>query len=206
VGVVVYVVIDVALVFLRPQFSVLHNAESDYGSRGPYDWVMDANFVLRCLVTFAAIAAVVSVVADRATVRRGLRLLGVWAVASGLLAFLPDDPVGTKTHARGAAHLLFALIAFVAVIVGTFATLRGLRGDSRFAPVQRPLLGLALAAVVAIVLLGQAGLGVHSLGGLWEKTFLGCEMAWIALLAGWCAHLARPDAASVPTPVSVGAA
>ena len=46
---------------------------------------------------------------------------------------------------------------------------------------------------------------LDSLGGLWEKTFLGCEMAWIALLAGWCAHLARPDAASVPAPVSLGA-
>jgi hypothetical protein len=37
--------IDVALVFLRPHFSVLHNAESDYGSRGPYACLMD----LKCL-------------------------------------------------------------------------------------------------------------------------------------------------------------
>ena len=33
-GILVYVALDVALVFLRPQFSVLHNAESDYGSAG----------------------------------------------------------------------------------------------------------------------------------------------------------------------------
>jgi hypothetical protein len=33
-GVATYVAIDVALVFLRPHFSVLHNAESDYAARG----------------------------------------------------------------------------------------------------------------------------------------------------------------------------
>jgi predicted secreted protein len=37
-GILVYLALDVALVFLRPQFSVLHNAESDYGSSGPYAW------------------------------------------------------------------------------------------------------------------------------------------------------------------------
>jgi hypothetical membrane protein len=31
-GVVAYVLIDVALLVLRPRFSVLHNAESDYGA------------------------------------------------------------------------------------------------------------------------------------------------------------------------------
>jgi hypothetical protein len=33
-GILVYVALDVALVFLRSHFSVLHNAESDYGSAG----------------------------------------------------------------------------------------------------------------------------------------------------------------------------
>jgi Protein of unknown function (DUF998) len=76
-GIVVYVVIDVALVFLRPRFSVLHNAESDYGSRGPENW---------------------------------LKL-----------------------------HLLFAGIAFVAVIVGARMTTRALRPDVRWRPVIVPL-------------------------------------------------------------------
>lgn len=56
-GVVVYVAIDVALVFLRPHFSVLHNAESDYGSNGRYAWLMDVNFLLRCAFSVAAVLA-----------------------------------------------------------------------------------------------------------------------------------------------------
>lgn len=55
-GVAVYVAIDVALAFLRPDYSLLHNAESDYGV-GPWSWLMDVNFLLRCLTTLAIVAA-----------------------------------------------------------------------------------------------------------------------------------------------------
>ena len=35
----------------------------------------------------------------------GSALIAVWAVSSGLLAFFPDDPVGTKTHGLAKVHL-----------------------------------------------------------------------------------------------------
>ena len=43
-GIVIYIAIDIVLAFLRPEYSILHNAESDYG-RGQYFWVMDINFL-----------------------------------------------------------------------------------------------------------------------------------------------------------------
>jgi hypothetical membrane protein len=194
VGIAIYVALDVALVFLRPHFSVLHNAESDYGSAGPYGWVMDCNFVLRCLLSLAVVAALALAVGARARLRSGLVLLSVWAVSSGLLAFFPDDPVGTKLHGSGRVHVALAGMAFVTVLVGTFVTTRALRGDERFAPVRRGLYALAGAAVVAILLLGHAHLRAHSLGGLWEKVFLGLELAWFGLAAAWVARVAdAPD-------------
>ncbi len=51
-GVVVYVGIDVLLRLLRPRYSLIYNAESDYG-RGPWYWVMDLNFLLRCALSLA---------------------------------------------------------------------------------------------------------------------------------------------------------
>ena len=51
-GVAVYVAIDVLLAFLRPGYSLIYNAESDYG-RGPWFWVMDINFLLRCALSLA---------------------------------------------------------------------------------------------------------------------------------------------------------
>jgi hypothetical protein len=46
----------VLLGFLRPRYSLLYNAESDYG-RGPWYWVMDLNFLLRCALSLAAAGA-----------------------------------------------------------------------------------------------------------------------------------------------------
>jgi hypothetical membrane protein len=182
-GIAVYVAIDIALVFLRPQFSVLHNAESDYGSRGPYGWLMDANFLLRCALTLAVIWALARVLPGR--LRSALALLAVWAVASGLLALFPDDPVGTPTHGLARVHLALAAIAFFAVVLGTRLGSRGLRHEPSWQPVTRALALISWAALVPILLLGRAKLRPHSLGGLWEKTFLGVELLWLAVVALW---------------------
>ncbi|HEY7397946.1 MAG TPA: DUF998 domain-containing protein [Gaiellaceae bacterium] len=189
-GIAVYVLIDVALVFLRPHFSVLHNAESDYGSKGSYAWLMDVNFLLRCGLSLAAVLAIWRFQRRADAVRSGLVLLAVWAVGSGLLAFFPDDPVGTTTHGLAKLHLLFAFVAFVAVIVGTRLTTRALRRDARWRPAIPPLNVLSWGALVPIVLLGHAHLRPHSLGGLYEKVFLAIELAWFLVAAAWIARSA----------------
>jgi hypothetical membrane protein len=182
-GIGAYVAVDIALVFLRPGFSVLHNAESDYGSRGPYGWVMDLNFGLRCLLSLAVVAAIAGSAPAAARSRLGLALLATWAIGSGLLAFFPDDPAGTKVHTAGRIHVALAAIAFLAVLVGTFVTARGLRADARFRRPKTWLFVVPTAALVALLLLGHAGFHPHSLGALWEKIFLGLELAWFALVA-----------------------
>jgi len=181
-GIAAYVVVDVVLVFLRPHFSVLHNAESDYGSRGPYAWVMDANFLLRCAFSLAVVALL------PARLRVSRALLAVWAVGSGLLAFFPDDPPGTTLTGHGKVHAALAVVVFVAVTLGTRLASRRL-GD-------RLLIVLSWAAVVPLLLLGRAHIRVHSLGGLYEKVFLGIEIAWLAIVAarvaGWKVSALRP--------------
>jgi hypothetical membrane protein len=185
-GIALYVAIDVALVFLRPHFSVLHNAESDYGSKGRYAWVMDLNFVLRCLLTLAVVRAL-ALVASPGRLRGALALLAGWSVASGLLAFFPDDPVGSRTHGLAEVHLALAGIAFVAVVVGTRLATRRLSTVPSWRPVITPLAVLSWGALVPIVLLGRAHLRPHSLGGLYEKLFLAMELAWLLVAAGWIA-------------------
>src|SRR5579863_773064 len=112
VGVALYVVIDVALVFLRPRFSVLHSAESDYGSRGRYAWVMDVNFVLRGLLSLALAGALLLELPQRRALRVGSGLIALWGLASALLAFFPDDPAGTPLERSGRIHLALAAVAF----------------------------------------------------------------------------------------------
>jgi hypothetical membrane protein len=185
-GIVLYVAVDVALVFLRPHFSVLHNAESDYGSKGPYAWLMDANFVLRCLLSLAVVHAL-ALGGGSPRLRLGLVCLATWSFASALLAFFPDDPVGTRTHGPAEVHLVLAGIAFVAVVIGTRSATRALRTDPTWRPMIGPLALLSWGALVPIVLLGRAHLRPHSLGGLYEKLFLAMELAWLLVAAMWIA-------------------
>jgi hypothetical membrane protein len=187
-GIAVYVAIDVALVFLRPRFSVLHNAESDYGSRGPYAWLMDLDFLLRCALSLAVAGAIALTAVVTSRLRTGLALLVLWSAASGLLAFFPDDPVGTRLHGTAKVHAVLAVIAFAAVIIGTRVVTRALRGNPEWRPVSLPLTVLSWGAFLPIVLLGRAHLRPESLGGLYEKLFLGVELAWFALAAAWIAR------------------
>jgi hypothetical protein len=184
-GIALYVAIDAALVWLRPELSVLHNAESDYGSKGRYDWLMDVNFLLRCAIGLAVVRALALLRPADQRLRTGLVLLTVWSAASGLLAFFPDDPVGTETTGAARVHLLLAAVAFVAVVLGTVRSTRALRADPAWRPVALPLAVLAWGALVPIVLLGHARLRPHSLGGLYEKVFLGVELLWFLVVAAW---------------------
>jgi hypothetical membrane protein len=186
-GIVLYLAIDVVLVFLRPHFSVLHNAESDYGSKGRYGWVMNVNFLLRFALSLAAVKALRLAVPEP-RLRPGLALISVWAVSSGLLAFFPDDPVGTKTHGLAKVHLVLAAVAFLGVVLGTRLATRTLRREPAWRPVVRPLMLLSWGALVPVLLLGNAHLRPHSLGGLWEKVFLGVELAWLLVAALWVAR------------------
>jgi hypothetical membrane protein len=190
-GVVLYLAIDVSLVFLRPEFSVLHNAESDYGSKGAYAWVMDLNFLLRCFLSIAVVLGLSHVNRQGSRLRIGLALLAVWAITSGLLAFFPDDPVGTVTRGAAKVHLVLAGIAFVAVALGTRVTTRALRREPQWRPVLVPLAALSYGAFIPVLLLGHAHLRPHSLGGLFEKLFLGVELAWFLVVAVWIASLER---------------
>jgi len=181
-GVVVYVAVDVLLKFLRPGSSLLYNAESDYG-RGPWFWVMDLNFLLRCALSLAVAVALSRVVQPAPRLRGGLALLAGWAVCSGLLAFFADNPEGTPVTASGKVHLALAFIAFVCVMFGTLVLSAGLRADPAWRPVRDVLLLVAIAGAGAFLLLGSATGHKHAPVGLYERIFLGLELLWMTVAA-----------------------
>jgi hypothetical membrane protein len=181
-GVVVYVGIDVLLKFLRPQYSLLYNAESDYG-RGPWYWVMDLNFLLRGALSLALADALYRAIRPEDRLRGGVALLTAWGVCSGLLAFFADDPKGTPLTGSGIVHLVLAFIAFVCVAVGTVVISASLRSDPAWRSVGGALLGIAVAGVAALLLLGGAAKHAHAPGGLYERIFLGLELLWMAVAA-----------------------
>lgn len=193
-GVAVYAAIDTALLFLRPQFSLLHSAESDYGSLGNWDWLMDLNFLLRCLLSLAAVRALTLATRVESVtphLRLGLRLLTIWAVASGLLAFFPDDPAGTPARWHGDVHLVLAFVAFLCVTVGALMVSHAVRSLPRWSSVATPLSLLAWSALIPLLLLGRTHLRRASLGGFYEKIFLGVELVWLLAAAMTAARVSE---------------
>jgi Protein of unknown function (DUF998) len=181
-GVAAYVAIDVLLAFLRPGYSLIYNAESDYG-RGPWYWVMDINFLLRCALSLAIAAALYLVVRPDGRTRAGLALLVTWAICSGLLAFFADDPEGTPQHGSGIVHLILAFIAFTCITIGTILISASLMSDPAWRPAALILLAISIAGALAYLLLGAAAKHHHAPGGLYERIFLGLELLWIAVAA-----------------------
>jgi len=182
-GVVVYVGIDVLLALLRPGYSLVYNAESDYG-RGPWFWVMDVDFALRCALSLALVAALAQVTRPGAGARSGLALLAGWAVCSGLLAFFADDPEGQPVRGSGTVHLALAFIAFACVTIGTVVLSCALWADPSWRRAAALLLPVSLAGAAAFLLLGAVLNHSHAPIGLYERIFLGLQFLWIVLAAG----------------------
>jgi hypothetical membrane protein len=194
-GVIAYVAIDAVLAFLRPSYSLIYNAESDYG-RGPWFWVMDVNFLLRCAFSLAIVGALAQVTRPDSLARGGRVLLVIWAVCSGLLAFFADDLEGQPLTASGLVHLALAFIAFLCVAVGTILISSSLRSDPAWRSAGAVLLAVSVAGAAAFLLLGTAFGREHAPGGLYERIFLGLQLLWIALAA--CFILARRPASNSP--------
>jgi hypothetical membrane protein len=181
-GIAVYVAVDVLLAFLRPGYSLIYNAESDYG-RGPWYWVMDLNFLLRCALSLAIAAALYRVVRLDGRTRGGLALLVTWAICSGLLAFFADDLEGQPQHGSGVVHLVLAFIAFTCIAIGTILISASLLSDPAWRPAAPVLLAISVAGAIAYLLLGAALKHHHPPDGLYERIFLGLELLWIGVAA-----------------------
>ncbi|HEY7942708.1 MAG TPA: DUF998 domain-containing protein [Candidatus Limnocylindrales bacterium] len=185
-GILVYFLVDVALRVLEPQYSLLRNAESDYGN-GAFAWLMDLDFVLRGAASAAVVLALTAVVRAAGLVRLGLSLVLVWAVASALLAFFPDDLASAPVTSAGRVHLVLAVAAFVAMSVGAVIVAWALRRDAAWRPIIPLLSGLAVAGLVALPLVGRPPLRGDL--GLFERLFLGLELGWLLVVAAWAHRL-----------------
>jgi hypothetical membrane protein len=193
-GVAVYVAIDVLLAFLRPRYSLLYNAESDYG-RGPWYWVMDLNFLLRCALSLAIAAALYRVARRDGRARGGLALLVTWAICSGLLAFFADDPAPAPQHGSGVVHDVLGLIAFTAITIGVILISARLMSDPAWRRSAPVLLATSIAGALAYLLLGAPHKHSHAPVGLYERIFLGLELLWMVIAA---IAIARQTPATAP--------
>jgi hypothetical protein len=70
---------------------------------------------------------------------------------------------------------------------GTILVTAGLRSEPACRSAWTVLLAVSIAGAAALLLLGSAFGHLHAPGGLYERIFLGFELLWTALAAGYIA-------------------
>lgn len=173
--VTVYIVINVVLALLRPDYSVIGDVESDYG-RGRFSWLMDIDFVIRGVLSITALI----VLARRRIARPWTGILvGIWAVTSALLAFFPTNIVGRPRIPSGPVHTGLATVGFIAIAIATVAM--SVRIQRRSAGPRVAATGLlVVSGLGALFLLGlRPATALHG-AGLDERLFLLSQLVWLA--------------------------
>lgn len=139
-----------------------------------------AALALRCALVLLFCAALAGASpGSRVRLGPGLAPLAVSAVASGVQAAALPGP--------GIASDALTACGFVGLLLGTQFLTLGLRLDRAWRAPALPLAGLAWAAVVPALLLAETRARHGSLAGLYERIFVGIELAWLFLASAWIA-------------------
>jgi hypothetical membrane protein len=179
-GVVVYIVVDIALQFLPPHYSAISQAESDLAV-GPFGPVMSINFFGRGITSSALIVAIVAT-APRTRVRTlGASLLGAAGFCSALIAFFPTDIPAhaaiAPTTVHGFVHVVGATSGFVLALAAFWALTFWMPRRPRSADV---FLGVAS---IGLVFLGISIVGIPEVLGLAERICLVGILGWVFVVA-----------------------
>lgn len=176
VGIALYTILDIVLQLLPPHYDPITQAESDLGV-GPYGWLMSLNFVLRGLVALAMIAGIRLTWPRPERLRLGLGLLALWAVGDVLLALFPTDIPPHPATLHGLIHFGVATLIFVAVAAGELILTRDAGRD-----IASVLLGIALAAACALMILLITPTLLPADFGLIERVFIGLALLWMLIV------------------------
>ncbi len=183
IGCIVYVILDIIVQMLPPHYSPIRQAESDLAV-GPYGFIMNINFMVRGVLSFLMVLILSRILPKSTASRVGLVFLAIWSVCSFLLAFfntdILDDPKVLPTHTwHGELHLLFALIAFIAVAVGELVLSLSLSQTDILKSLKAVALTLSILAILALLAMAK----MHHRGGLDERLFLLFTLLWMFILA-----------------------
>jgi hypothetical protein len=186
-GVGGFVVAMLALHWLQPGLGVRDEAIS-YAVHGTYGWLVTVGLLALGLGSLALTVGIARSGPRRGTAA-GRWCLAVWTAGVLLGAIFPVDPPGNWSKPpspAGQIHGMVSLVAFVALPLAGLLLAPGLRRDRRWRPLSTWLLGLALAATLALsAFLAALAPAIISPGppvllGLAERMLLVADTAWLA--------------------------
>jgi Protein of unknown function (DUF998) len=157
-----------------------YDALNRFGSElsfGPLGWIMIANFIVLGLAEVAFAVGLQRVVGTRRSGRLGTIMVGAAGAALLVAGVFVTDPAGTLVSVHGALHLGAALVLFLVTLPTA-----GLAFAYRF----RDHRGFALCSALVGVGTPVLFIATFTSGqpvGLMERSLIGLDFLWLAILA-----------------------
>jgi len=182
VGIVYFVVIIIALHFLRPDHNSIRQTTSEYAV-GPYGFLMTSAFFSMSVASLALVTSLYQGLSQPARSQIGLGLLGIWGVAVLIAAAFPIDVQGAPQTISGTIHQLNGRLAFTSLTAGVILVSRRFKYDEKWRPVHRSAVILSLVMLTAYVATFIAIATDSGFGGLAQRISLATFVSWFLLTA-----------------------
>jgi hypothetical protein len=180
VGITYFVVIIIALHFLRPDLNPIQRPTSEYAV-GPYGWLMTSAFFSMSVASSALVIGLSQGVSQPARSRIGLGLMGLWGVGVLIAMFFPIDPDGAPQTLSGTIHRINGPLAFLSLTVGVILVSRRFKHDEQWRSFHRPALMLSLVMLTWFIATPVSIATESGLAGLCQRIFLATFVTWFVL-------------------------
>jgi hypothetical protein len=181
-AIVYFVVVILALHFLRPDLDPIRQPTSQYAV-GPYGFLMTSAFFSMSIASFALVIGLYQSVSQPALSRVGLTLLGLWGVGVLIAMLFPIDPEGSPQTIAGTIHRINGPLSFLYATLGTTLLSGRFKQDEAWRSLYRPAVILSLV-IVATFIAGGVSIATDSgLAGLTQRIDLAALVTWILLTA-----------------------
>jgi uncharacterized protein DUF998 len=178
----IFVLLVIALHFLRPDLDALSTPTSAYAV-GQYGFLMTGAFLCMSIASWSLLIALLKGIARPAQSRVGLLFLGMWAAAVIVAMIFPIDVAGAPVTVSGRIHRTNGPIAFTSLTLATFLITLKLRYEHRqpsFYSEGRILSWLIVAMFVISIINIRLQTGFE---GLCQRVFLALIATWFIVIA-----------------------
>jgi hypothetical protein len=177
-----FVVIIVALHFLRPDLNPISRPTSEYAV-GAYGYLMTSAFFSMSLASWALVIALYQGVPSPARSPVGLSLLVVWAVGVLIAMLFPIDLDGAPQTMAGTIHAINGPLTFLSLTLGVILVSWRFKHHTEWRSFYRLAVILSLVMLLEFIAVPVARATESGLAGLAQRIFLVTFETWFVITA-----------------------
>lgn len=192
VGFAYFLVVVVALHFLRPDYNPIRRLVSEYAV-GPYAFLMTSAFFGLTLGSLALIIGLFQDLSRTWRSRIGLFFFGIWAAGILIAGIFPIGDKIVLNTSSGHIHYLASVSSFFSLVFATLLLSWHFNQDEKWSSFHRPALILSVLMLLALIGFFLSANTAYS--GLSQRILIVIFLTWLLLTAVRLRHLATRSVA-----------